>query len=91
MRILSKTRMAISGVVAVVDPDECVSCLTCVRVCPYNVPELNEDGIAVIDPASCQGCGTCVGECPGKAIELVHYRDAQIFAKCDNLYAEIES
>jgi heterodisulfide reductase subunit A len=91
MRILSKTNMEISGVVAVVDPDECVSCLTCVRVCPYNVPELNEDGIAVIDPATCQGCGTCVGECPGKAIELVHYRDAQIFAKCDHIYADVDT
>jgi heterodisulfide reductase subunit A len=91
IRILSKSRMEISGVIAVVEPDKCVACLTCVRVCPYNVPEINEDGIAVIDPAKCQGCGTCVGECPGKAIELEHYRDEQIFAKCDHIYSDVDT
>ena len=89
--ILSKQQMAISGVVAVIEEDKCAGCLTCVRICPYEVPVVNEDGVAEIAPAKCQGCGTCVGECPAKAIELKHYRDEQIFAKCDTLLLEVET
>ena len=32
--ILSRKRMAVGGQIAWVDPDECISCMTCVHVCP---------------------------------------------------------
>ena len=55
------------GIVAVVDPDKCAVCLTCVRTCPFDV--LRSTGRRLeIDPAKCQGCGVCVSECPAKAI-----------------------
>jgi heterodisulfide reductase subunit A-like polyferredoxin len=31
--------------------------------------------------AACQGCGTCAAECPAKAIQLMHYTDAQVWAE----------
>jgi len=81
--IISNDKLSISGEIAHVDTDKCVACLTCVRVCPYNVPNINSEGVAEIEGAKCQGCGTCAGECPVKAIDLKHYSDAQVIAKCD--------
>ena len=86
LTILSRPKIQIGGVVAIVDPDRCTGCLTCVRTCPFQIPEIRYDragvgelgGAAWIDPARCQGCGTCTGECPARAIQLEHYRDEQI-------------
>ncbi len=86
--IISQEVMEISGVISVVDPDKCVACLTCVRVCPYDVPQINADGVAEIEPAMCHGCGICVSECPAKAIEMMHYKDAQLIAKTKALFDE---
>jgi heterodisulfide reductase subunit A len=81
----------LGGVVAEVDPNKCVGCLTCTRTCPFGIPQVIEQpgrsgvgglgGAAYIDPAQCQGCGTCTGECPANAIQLVNYTDAQIMLK----------
>ncbi|MBN1666762.1 MAG: CoB--CoM heterodisulfide reductase iron-sulfur subunit A family protein, partial [Anaerolineales bacterium] len=78
----------LGGVVAVVDPEKCVGCLTCTRTCPFEIPQVVANpervgvgglgGAAYIDDALCQGCGTCTGECPANAIQLVNYRDEQI-------------
>jgi len=43
-------------------------------------------GAADINPAMCQGCGICAGECPAKAIQLLHYTDAQVLSKVDALF-----
>jgi heterodisulfide reductase subunit A len=84
--ILSRPSLQLGGVVAHVDPQQCTGCLTCVRTCPFGIPEMHYDlvgvgelgGAAWIDPARCQGCGTCTAECPARAIQLEHYRDEQI-------------
>ena len=86
--ILSKEAIWVGGITAVVDPDRCAVCLTCVRTCPYHVPYIGQEGYAIIDPAGCQGCGCCVSECPGKAITLKHFTDEQLIAKTDALFAE---
>ncbi|MCK4957896.1 MAG: CoB--CoM heterodisulfide reductase iron-sulfur subunit A family protein, partial [Planctomycetes bacterium] len=86
--IVSKDKMEISGVVSVVDPEKCAGCLTCVRVCPYDVPAINADGAAEIEMATCHGCGICTAECPAKAIELMHYKDGQVIAKTEALFEE---
>jgi heterodisulfide reductase subunit A-like polyferredoxin len=80
---LSKDKLMISGSVAIVDEDRCAICLTCVRLCPYEVPKINENNRAYIDAASCQGCGVCAVACPARAIEIRHYKDEQILAKCE--------
>ena len=71
--ILAKDQIMVGGIVAVVEPEKCAVCLTCVRTCPFGVPYIGEEGHAVIEPAICQGCGACVAECPGKAIRLQHF------------------
>ena len=83
--ILSQEALQVGGVVAVVDGERCAACLTCVRVCPYDVPVINVKGEAEIDMAKCKGCGMCAAECPARAIELMHFRDRQLWAKCQAL------
>ena len=78
--LAAEERMA-GGEISVVDPDKCVACLTCARICPYDVPVLGPEGVVVIDPMACQGCGSCASACPRKAIEVQHHTDAQIVAK----------
>ena len=89
-RILSADVLEVSGVVSVVDPEKCAACLTCVRTCPYNVPQINAEGVAEIEMAMCHGCGLCASECPAKAIQLMHYKDAQIVAKTKALFDEAD-
>jgi NADPH-dependent glutamate synthase beta subunit-like oxidoreductase/coenzyme F420-reducing hydrogenase delta subunit/Pyruvate/2-oxoacid:ferredoxin oxidoreductase delta subunit len=50
--------------------DKCATCLTCLRVCPYHVPYLDDGGAIQIPAEQCQACGICVAECPAKAIVL---------------------
>jgi heterodisulfide reductase subunit A-like polyferredoxin len=88
--ILAKPVIKAGGVVAEVDEDKCAACLTCVRICPYEVPIIDmETKKAKIEAAACQGCGVCVSECPAKAVTLHHYTDAQIFAKEEALFMEV--
>jgi heterodisulfide reductase subunit A-like polyferredoxin len=92
-RILSQETLTAGGRVAVVDSSLCTGCLTCVRICPFGVPQIKSDvagvggifGAAYIEAAVCQGCGSCVSECPARAIQLMHYTDAQMFAQVDAL------
>jgi len=96
--ILSQESMLTNARVAVVDPARCVGCLTCVRACPYHVPQVTANftgvgnivGAAFIEAAMCHGCGICAAECPAKAIDLMHYRDAQMLAKLDALFFATE-
>jgi heterodisulfide reductase subunit A-like polyferredoxin len=84
--LLSHDTITVGGMVATVNQDKCAVCLNCVRVCPYDVPFINEDSVAQIDAAKCQGCGSCAAECPGKAIQLQHSTDMQILAKAEALF-----
>jgi len=88
--ILAKEYLDVGGVVSVIDENKCVACLTCIRMCPYDVPFINEKGVAEIEAAKCQGCGICASECPAKAIQLMHYKDAQMLAKVQAMF-EIDS
>ena len=83
--LISQEQMTFPGVISKVDPSKCAVCLTCVRLCPYGAPRINEDHKAEIVPALCQGCGICASVCPGKAIELQHFRDDQVFQEIDAL------
>jgi len=92
--ILSHKTMMVGGVVAQVKPELCVGCLTCVRICPYDVPAIKATqrgvggivGAAYINPAVCHGCGLCAAECPARAIQLMHYTSDQVEIKIEALF-----
>lgn len=46
--------------------DKCAACLTCLRVCPFDIPKVTD--VARIDSVLCQSCGICIAECPANAI-----------------------
>jgi heterodisulfide reductase subunit A-like polyferredoxin len=83
---LADTTQTISGVTAPVEPERCAACLICVRVCPFNVPQITRDNVSEINKALCQGCGICASECPAKVIQLDHYLDDQLGAKIKALF-----
>ena len=88
--ILSRDKLESKGTVAVVEADKCASCLTCVRLCPFNAPRINPETMKVeIEPVQCQGCGTCAGACPNKAIDLLGYKDQQQIAQVTGLFMEV--
>jgi heterodisulfide reductase subunit A len=95
--ILSQESVLTNARVAVVDNTKCVGCLTCVRICPFGVPKIKANltgvgnivGAAYIEAAVCQGCGSCVAECPAQAIQLMHYRDAEMLPKIDALFSRV--
>jgi heterodisulfide reductase subunit A-like polyferredoxin len=92
--ILSQETMLTNARVAKVDPLKCVGCLTCVRICPFDVPKIKNDtagvgnilGAAFIEPAICHGCGSCASECPAQAIQLLYYTDKQTLRKVDAIF-----
>ncbi|HSQ18035.1 MAG TPA: 4Fe-4S binding protein, partial [Anaerolineales bacterium] len=72
-----------SPIAAVVDPERCRACKTCVDACEYGAPGLvNVNGryTSWIDPAICTGCGTCAAQCPSGAISAGCSTDLQINA-----------
>jgi len=83
-KLIDLDRLFEIGAFAKVNPEKCVVCLTCVRVCPFFAISIKEDvsikkegfaGFAEIDPSKCRACGICVMECPARAIELKAKRE----------------
>lgn len=68
------------GAGAQVEENKCIACLTCVRVCPYEVPLLSR-GTANVPVDQCQACGICATECPAKAISMKLYSDEDMIKK----------
>jgi len=50
-----------------IDPDKCVTCLACVRVCPADAVAVQEQRVSIVDDA-CTRCGICLPACPHDAI-----------------------
>jgi len=58
------------GAGAFVEENLCVGCLTCVRVCPFDVPRIKKGSTTAYIDGDCQSCGLCIVECPAKAISF---------------------
>ncbi|MFQ5874437.1 MAG: hydrogenase iron-sulfur subunit, partial [Dehalococcoidia bacterium] len=84
MAVRAAHRCLTCGAGATADGDKCTACLTCVRVCPYEVPTI-EDRIAKMDITQCQACGICASECPARAITLKLYQEEEIIAQIERL------
>lgn len=69
------------------DPQKCVACLTCIRVCPHGAIQLvrvdNGKEVAGISDLACYACGICAAICPAKAISFQGYRDEEILAQIE--------
>jgi len=69
------------------DPQKCVACLTCIRVCPHGAIQLirtdNSKEVAGISDLACDACGICAAICPAKAIKFQGYGDEEILAQIE--------
>jgi NAD-dependent dihydropyrimidine dehydrogenase PreA subunit len=54
---------------AVVNPEKCTGCETCVESCPLDAIAM-KDSLAVVDADTCGDCGACVDVCPVEAIAM---------------------
>lgn len=81
--VLARKNLAVSGIVAKHRRDLCMSCLSCVRVCPFDSPYIDEEGKVAHNEIKCHGCGICAGICPAKAFQVNSFRDDQVLAMID--------
>jgi electron transport complex protein RnfB len=57
---------------ALVDPESCTGCETCVEICQVGAASMDENlGISTVNLDRCLGCGNCVAACPSEAISLI--------------------
>lgn len=61
----------------------CLGFGDCVKSCPFDAIEMNDNGLPVVDEVKCTGCGNCVPACPRQIIE-VHPISHRIFIFCKN-------
>ena len=61
----------VTNYLAVIDPDLCVGCGTCVDMCHTYAAYLNDDGKAERKEERCIGCGVCAAFCPEDAVSLL--------------------
>jgi len=70
----------------VIDPEECIACGSCARICAHGGPQPDpETGKMKINWIKCMGCGRCLDNCPVKAIhhgsheaiEMLNYKIAE--------------
>ncbi len=52
------------------DPGKCIGCGGCLKVCPHQVFELNQEKAECRDPGACMECGACALNCPAGAIQV---------------------
>ncbi|MBN1401632.1 MAG: 4Fe-4S binding protein [Anaerolineae bacterium] len=72
--LIGDGRLAPEEVIAHVEAEKCIRCLTCLRTCPHAAVEVVPyEGViaARVMDLACQGCGQCVTNCPARAIELI--------------------
>jgi len=81
--VLSHDKLGVSGIVSRHDRDACMSCLACLRLCPFGSPFIDEDGKISHNEVICTGCGICAGVCPAKAFQVNSFRDDQIIGMID--------
>ena len=63
----------------------CISRRRCEKVCPKNAIKIDKEIGAFVDTINCDGCGICATCCPTQAIDILYYRDYQLFAEITGL------
>ena len=84
-----RKKIASSCYQAVVDPDKCIGCQTCITRCQVGAIEMKrysgagkqEKLKAWVDPDKCLGCGLCVIKCPAEARTMVMVKTSESIPK----------
>jgi NAD-dependent dihydropyrimidine dehydrogenase PreA subunit len=62
---------------AVIDPDECRGCGTCIERCQVHAIS-EKDGVSVVDRKRCIGCGLCATGCPNNVARLERKPESEV-------------
>ncbi len=82
--LLSQKEMFGNAIVASIDPESCVGCQGCLKVCPYEAIRYLEDReICEINEVICKGCGACAATCPSASAQLKRFTSRQIYAQIE--------
>ena len=82
---IKQTVKRMEGVEVRVDPDKCVGCGTCFKVCIYDAMKMKKNK-AMIEQEECMGCGRCERVCPNGAISI----SIDDYSRIDELIARFE-
>jgi heterodisulfide reductase subunit A len=86
--LLSQKEMFGNAIVASIDPESCVGCQGCLKVCPYEAIRYLEDKkICEINEVICKGCGACAATCPSASAQLKRFTSKQIYAQIEKAMA----
>lgn len=66
-----------------VDMEKCLSCGSCLSLCPVEAITQSSDLSVEFDKEKCLGstCGACVDACPSRAIKSVKQNNSEVTAK----------
>jgi heterodisulfide reductase subunit A len=93
LTLLSHDTVTVSGSVAEVKDDDCVTCGACITACTYDAIEFRDTPKgkkAWVNPVICKGDGLCNAKCPTRAIVLKHFTDEAICGQIDAAVSEEE-
>ncbi|MBW2143507.1 MAG: FAD-dependent oxidoreductase, partial [Deltaproteobacteria bacterium] len=86
LTLLSHDTVTVSGSVAEVKEDDCVTCGACITACTYDAivfRDTPKGKKAWVNPVICKGDGVCNAKCPTRAIVLKHFTDEEICSQID--------
>lgn len=72
--------------------DQCIRCLTCIRLCPHSAITMNAEpsrSNLEFSTVRCLECGICVSECPRTALDLNSFLEDGFSSFIDRLKTEI--
>ncbi len=91
--ILAQEELQVEAQVAEVDPRRCMACGTCVALCPYHAPSLQEvrgfGVVSQIDPKVCKGCGNCASACRAGAIKIKNLGALEVMAAVEGALGRV--
>jgi len=65
----SKIAMHTVGNKPTLDPQKCIKCGACIKMCPGEAYSF-KNGVITVDPRKCVGCAGCIAVCEGGAIQI---------------------
>ena len=90
LALSARGKVEVSPVSSWIDPEICIGCQTCIKLCAYSAIEYNErKGISEVNEAVCKGCGSCSGFCPSNAAQVKHFSPRQVFAEIEGILDEV--